>query len=147
METDALRRLHYVAAIACGLFAALAVHILLTVLGFGLDQVLRDTATARANQFVSALAWWAIAAAGFVGGWGTGVYLIAAARERTFVYRLAQRFLIAIVFAVATIGGVMSKVGNVGGTVDVIAGLAALGLGLICAFCGARLAYLNAEQV
>lgn len=147
METDALRRLHYVAAIACGLFAALAVHILLTVLGFGLDQVLRDTAAARVNQFVSALAWWAIAAAGFVGGWGTGVYLIAAARERTFVYRLAQRFLIAIVFAVATIGGVMSKVGNVGGTVDVIAGLAALGLGLICAFCGARLAYLNAEQV
>lgn len=47
METDALRRLHYVAAIACGLFAALAVHILLTVLGFGLDQVLRDTAAAR----------------------------------------------------------------------------------------------------
>jgi len=147
MDTDALRRLHYVAAIACGLFAALAVHILLTVFGFGLDQVLRDTAAARANQFVSALAWWAIAAAGFVGGWGTGVYLIAAARERTFVYRVAQRFLIAIVFAVATIGGVMSKVGNVGGTVDVIAGLAALGLGLICAFCGARLAYLNAEQV
>ena len=35
----------------------------------------------------------------------------------------------------------------VNGTVDVVAGLAALGLGLICAFCGARLAYLNAEQV
>ena len=147
MDTDALRRLHYVAAIACGLFAALAVHILLTVFGLGLDQVLRDAAAASGHQFVSALAWWAIAAAGFVGGWGAGVYLIAAARERTFVYRLAQRFLIAIVFAVATIGGVMSKVGNLGGTIDVIASLAALGLGLICAFCGARLAYLNAEQV
>jgi len=44
-------------------------------------------------------------------------------------------------------GGIMSKTGNLGGTVDVIAGLAALGLGLICAFCGARLAYLNAEQL
>jgi hypothetical protein len=91
--------------------------------------------------------WWAIGAAGFVGGWGAGAYLIAATRERGFVYRLAQRFLIALVFAVATAGSIMSKSGNLGGTVDMIASLIALGLGLICAFCGARLAYLNAEQV
>jgi hypothetical protein len=147
MDTQAHRHLHYAAAIACGVFTALAVHILLTVFGFGLDQVLRNPAGASARQFVSAIAWWAIAAAGFLGGWATGVYLIAAARERTFVYRLAQRFLIAVVFAVATIGGVMSKSGNAGGTIDVIAGLTALSLGLICAYCGTRLAYLNAEQV
>ena len=42
MDTDALRRLHYAAAIACGVFAALVVHILLTVFGLGLDAVLRD---------------------------------------------------------------------------------------------------------
>jgi len=147
MDTDALRRLHYAAAIACGVFAALVVHITLTVLGIGLDAVLREAAAGTTQQFVSALAWWAIGAAGFVGGWATGAYLIAAAREREFVYRLAQRFLIAVVFAVATAGGIMSKSGNLGGTVDVIAGLTALGLGLVCAFCGARLAYLNAEQV
>ena len=147
MDTEALRRLHYAAAIACGVFAALVVHIALIVFGVGLDSVLRDAAAGIMPQFISALAWWAIAAAGFVGGWGTGAYLIAAAREREYVYRLAQRFLIAVVFAVATAGGVMSKSGNLGGTVDVIAGLTALGLGLICAFCGARLAYLNAEQV
>ena len=147
MDTDALRRLHYAAAIACGVFAALAVHIVLIVFGVGLDSVLRDAAAGNTPQFVSALAWWAISAAGFVGGWATGAYLIAAAREREFVYRLAQRFLIAVVFAVATAGGIMSKSGNLGGTVDVIAGLTALGLGLVCAFCGARLAYLNAEQV
>jgi len=147
MDTDALRRLHYAAAVACGVFAALVVHIVLTVFGFGLDSVLRDAAAGSIKQFVSALAWWAIAAAGFVGGWGTGAYLIAATREREFIYRLAQRFLIAVVFAVATAGGIMSKSGNLGGTVDVIAGLTSLGLGLICAFCGARLAYLNAEQV
>jgi hypothetical protein len=147
MDTDALRRLHYAAAIACGVFAALAVHIALTVVGAGLDAVLRDAGGGSRPQFVSALAWWAIAAAGFVGGWMTAAYLIAAARERAFVYRLAQRFLIAVVFAVATAGGIMSKSGNAGGTLDVIAGLTALGLGLICAFCGARLAYLNAEQV
>jgi hypothetical protein len=147
MDTDALRRLHYAAAIACGVFAALAVHILLTVFGVGLDAVLRDAAAGHPQQLVSALAWWAIAAAGFVGGWGTGAYLIAAAREREFVYRLAQRFLIGVVFAVATTGGIMSKSGNLGGTVDVIAGLIAFALGMICAYCGARLAYLNAEQV
>ena len=147
MDTEALRRLHYAAAIACGVFAALCLHIMLIVFGVGLDSVLRDAAAGRMPQFISALAWWAIAAAGFVGGWGTGAYLIAAAREREFVYRLAQRFLIGVVFAVATVGGIMSKEGNLGGTVDVIAGLTALGLGLICAFCGARLAYLNAEQV
>lgn len=147
METEVLRRLNYAAAIACGVFAAIGMHILLTVFGLGLDAVLRSGAGATRQQLISALAWWAIAAAGFVGGWGTGAYLIAAAREREFVYRLARGFLIALVFAVATAGGVMSKTGDVGGTVDVIAGVTALGLGGVCAYCGARLAYLNADQV
>jgi hypothetical protein len=147
MEADALRRLHYAAAIACGVFAALSVHIALTVFGAGLDAVLRDAVAGHRQQVASALAWWAIAGAGFVGGWATGAYLIAAARERAFVFRLAQRFLVAVVFAVATAGGIMSKSGNLGGSIDVIAGLTALALGLICAYCGARLAYLNAEQV
>jgi len=147
MEVDVIRRLNYAAALACGVFAALVVHIALTVFGVGLGSVLRDTDAGTRQQFISALAWWAIAAAGFIGGWGTGAYLIAAARERDFVYHLARRFLIALVFVAATAGGIMSKSENLGGTVDVIAGLSALALGLICAFCGARLAYLNAEQV
>jgi hypothetical protein len=146
METEVLRRLNYAAAIACGVFAALVVHSALTVFGVGLDAVLRDTGGNR-QQLISALAWWAIAAAAFIGGWGTGAYLIATAREREFVSRLARRFLIALVFALATVGGIMSKSDNLGGAADVIAGLTALGLGVICAFCGARLAYLNAEQV
>lgn len=147
MDTDALRRLHYAAAIACGVFAALVMHILLTVFGLGLDAVLRDSASGNKQQFISAMAWWAIGGAGFVGGWAAAAYLIAAARERELVYRLAQRFLIALVFVAATAGGILSRTGNLGGTVDVIAGLSTLGLGLVCAFCGARLAYLNAEQV
>ncbi|HEX3710948.1 MAG TPA: hypothetical protein VHV56_13810 [Pseudolabrys sp.] len=147
MDTDALRRLHYAAAIACGVFAALAVHIAFTVFGIGLDAVLRSAGSGSTQQLTSALAWWAIGGAGFLGGWATGAYLIAATREREFVFRLAQRFLIALVFVVATAGGIMSKSGNLGGTIDVIAGVTALGLGVICAFCGARLAYLNAEQV
>jgi len=144
MDSDVLRRLHYAAAIGCGVFAALVVHIVLTVFGVGVDAVVRSGSP---GEMASAMAWWAIGGAGFVGGWATGAYLIAAARERAFVFRLAQRFLIAVVFAAATAGGIMSKTGNLGGTVDVIAGLTALGLGVVCAFCGARLAYLNAEQV
>ena len=147
MDTDTLRRLHYAAAIACGVFAALVVHIVFSVLGVGLDAVLRDAAAGHRQQLASALAWWAIGVAGFVGGWGTGAYQIAAAREREFVYRLARGFLIAVVFVAATAGGIVSKSESVGGTVDVVAGLTALGIGMICAFCGARLAYLNAEQV
>jgi hypothetical protein len=146
MDTNVIRRLHYAAAIACGVFAALVVHILFTVFGVGLDAVLREAAGYR-QQFYSAVAWWAIGGAGFVAGWATGAYLIAATREREYVYRLARGLLIALVFVAATAGGVLSKTGNLGGTVDVIAGLTALGLGVICAFCGARLAYLNAEQV
>ena len=112
--------MHYAAAIACGVFATLVVHILLTVFGLGLDSALRS---ANPNhQFISAIAWWAIAAAGFVGGWAAAAYLIAAARERELIYKLAQWFLIALVFVLATVGGIMSKTGNLGGTVDVIAG-------------------------
>lgn len=147
MDRDALRRLHYAAAIACGVFAALVVHIVLTVFGLGLDTVLRGTGAGHRQQFVSALAWWGIGAAAFICGWGAGAYLIAAARERAVVYRVAQRSLIAVVFAIATTGGVVSKTGTIGGTVDVAAGLVALALGLVCAYCGARLAYLNAEQL
>lgn len=147
MDSDALRRLHYAAAIACGVFAALAVHILLTVLGVGMDAALRDLIPTSRQEFIASLAWWAVAAAGFIGGWAAGVYLIAAARERDFVYRLARRVLIAVVVVVCTAAGLASKTGSAGGTVDVIVSLTALGLGLVCAFCGARLAYLNAEQI
>ncbi|MDI3468965.1 MAG: hypothetical protein OJF62_001028 [Pseudolabrys sp.] len=147
MDSDTLRRLHYAAAIAIGVFAAMAVHILLTVLGLGIDTVLRDARPSSHAEFVSALAWWAIAATGFIGGWAAGAYLIAAARERDAVYRLARRFLIAVVVVVSTAAGLLSKTGSAAGTVDVIASGTALGLGLICAFCGARFAYLNAEQV
>lgn len=147
MEAEALRRLHYAAAIACGVFAAVTVHIALTVIGFGLDAVLREALPTSKQQLISALAWWAVGGAGFIAGWGASVYLIAAVREREFVYRIARRFLMAVVLVVCTAAGLLSKTGSVGGTVDVISSLTAFGLGLICAFCGARLAYLNAEQV
>src|SRR3974377_412694 len=97
MDTNVLRRLHYAAAIACGVFAALVVHILFTVFGVGLDAVLREAAAGYRQQFYSAVAWWAIGGAGFVAGWATGAYLIAATREGGYVYRVARGLLIALV--------------------------------------------------
>jgi hypothetical protein len=142
MHTDVLRRLHYASAIACGVFAALALHIVLSVLGVDMSRVLYG------DRASAALAWWAVAAVGFIVAWATAAYLIAAARERELLTRLAQRVLIALVFIVATAGGIMSRgVGEGAGTASVIAGVAAFALGLICAYCGARFAYLNAEQI
>jgi len=140
MDSDALRRLHYTAAIGCGVFAALCVHIVLSVFGIGLTRVLLG------EHAIAALAWWAIAASGFVTGWATAAYLIAAARERAMMTRLAQRVLIAVVFILTTAGGIISRGGEVGPG-SVAAGVTAFGLGLVCAYCGARFAYLNAEQI
>lgn len=147
MDSDALRRLHYAAAVACGVLAALAMHILLTVIGSGLSAVMRDLIPSAAQQFTSALAWWSIGAAGFIGGWGTANYLIAAARERELINRLARRFLIAVVLVITTAAGILSKSGGGNATAEVIASLAALAVGLLTAYCGVRLAYLNAEQL
>jgi hypothetical protein len=141
MDTDALRRLHYTAAIGCGVFAALALHIVLSVLGFGIGRMMQG------EQAIAALSWWAVAAGAFIVGWATAAYLIAATRERELLTRVAQRVLIALIFIVATAGGLLSRNGEVAGTASVVAGLAALGIGLVCAYCGARLAYLNAEQI
>jgi hypothetical protein len=146
MDAEVRRRLHYAAAVACGVFAALVMHIVLTVSGVGLDLAFRDPGTGVKTEFVAALAWWTVAIIGFLGGGGTAAYLIAATRERDFVYKLAQGLLVAVVFAVATAGGIMSNSTSVGGTADVIASLSAVIIGLICAFCGARFAYLNAGQ-
>jgi uncharacterized membrane protein YcgQ (UPF0703/DUF1980 family) len=140
MEADALRRLHYTAAIGCGVFAALCVHIVLSVLGIGLSRVLQG------EPAIAALAWWAIAAAGFITGWATAAYLIAAAREHEMLTRVAQRVLIAVIFIIATAGGILSRVeGAESGSVA--AGVTAFALGLVCAYCGTRFAYLNAEQI
>jgi hypothetical protein len=140
METDALRRLHYTAAIGCGVFAALCVHIVLSVFRVGLSRVLQG------EPAIAALAWWAISAAGFVSGWATAAYLIAATREHETLTRFAQGVLIAVVFIVATAGGILSRVEGADGG-GVAAGLTAFALGLVCAYCGARFAYLNAEQI
>jgi len=143
MGHDTLR-LQYASAVACGILAALTVHIVLAVTGYGLDTALRSGTPSDAQQMTSSLAWWAIGASGFVGGFASAAYLIAAARGREIIATIARRFLIAVVLAVCTAAGILSKTGGLGGGVDVLANLAALGLAALSAYCGARFAYLRA---
>jgi len=140
METET-ERLQYAAAIACGILAALAVHIALTVAGTGLDAVLRGMVPTDRQQATAALAWWAIGLGGFVGALASGRYLSATAGSRAVIAAIARRALIAMVLAVCTAAGVMSKTGGPGGSLDVATNLTALVIGLLTAYAGARLAY------
>jgi hypothetical protein len=142
LDLAPLGPLQHAAAVACGVLAALTVHIALTVAGFGLGAVMRDNPS-NTQQLISALAWWAIGATGFITGWATGLYLIVAARGRAFIDLWARRLLIALALVVCTAAGIMSKTGGLSGGADVLTSLAALALGLLSAFCGARLAYLR----
>ncbi len=144
VQTDTIR-LHYAAAIACGVLAALALHIALTVFGFGLGSVVQDLFPTSQQQLISALAWWAIGATGFIAGWATANYLITTAQGREFIANLARRFLIALVLAVCTAAGILSKTGGLGGGMSVVTNLVVLALGFLSAFCGARFAYLKAR--
>jgi len=145
MDPDTLR-LQHAAAVACGVLAALTVHILLVVTGYGLDTVLRGAPPSDAQQMTSSLAWWAIGASGFLGGFASAAYLIAAARGRAVVATFARRFLIVVVLAVCTAAGILSKTGGLGGGKDVLANLVALVLALLSAYCGARFAWLRVNH-
>jgi hypothetical protein len=56
--------------VTCGVLVALAVHILLGAFGLSLSRLWRDPPAAAA-EVRWALAWWGIAAAGFVTAWVT----------------------------------------------------------------------------
>jgi hypothetical protein len=62
------RVLIYIAALTCGLFLALAVHIGLTAAGFGLSAPALEVFFFGKDQIKTALAWWAIGIAGCFGG-------------------------------------------------------------------------------
>jgi hypothetical protein len=139
------RGLHHAAAVACGVVAALTIYIVFTVLGIELNQLWSGVKTSTKEQFTSALVWWSVVGASLVSAWLTRVYLTVVVRKSKFVYRLGQRFLLIVIFGVATGGGVLSKGDGISGIASVIGGLTGLGLSVVCAYCGARLVFLNAN--
>lgn len=136
------RRLILAGAMISGLLLALAVHMLGQRFGLDLGGLWRNDP----DNFMpigSAVAWWLIAAMAFVGGYVTANLLHSAASGR--IPQRMRQFLIAIgVLFLAGAGQAASAPDATPTASGVLASLAALGLGGIMAFCGARFALRKA---
>jgi hypothetical protein len=135
-------RLILAAAAIAGVLLALAVHMLGARFGLDLGGLWRSDA----NNFmpaVAALAWWLIATVGFCGGYFTASLMHSAASGQ--IPQRMQHFLIAVGVLVLVGAGQAASGPSSGPTVaGVLAGLAALGLGALMAFCGAHFALRKA---
>jgi hypothetical protein len=136
------RRVILAAAVIFGLLLALGIHIILQRFELNLGDLWR-TDSPELIPARAALAWWLIAAAAFVAGFVTASLLDSAASGQLPV-RLRQ-FLIAIgVVMLAAAGQAASAPSAVPTLSGVLAGVAALGLGAVMAFCGAHFALRRA---
>jgi hypothetical protein len=136
------RRLILAGAMISGVLLALAVHMLGARFGLDLGGLWR----ADARDFMpagAALAWWLIATVGFCGGYFTAE-LMDSAVSGQIPHRMRQ-FLIAVGVLVLAGAGQAASAPNAIPTVSgVLAGLAALCLGALVAFCGAHFALRKA---
>jgi hypothetical protein len=132
------RRLILGGAMISGVLLALAVHMLGARFGLDLGGLWRSD-TREFMPAGSALAWWLIATVGFCGGYFTAE-LMDSAVSGQIPHRMRQ-FLIAVGVLVLAGAGQAASAPNAIPTVSgVLAGLAALCLGALVAFCGAHFA-------
>lgn len=136
------RHLIFAAALISGVLLALAVHMLGQSIGLDLDGLWRtdqrDIVPAGA-----ALAWWLVATGGFAGGYFTALLLRSAAAGE--VPPRLRNFLVAIgVLLLAAAGRAASAPSSVPTASAVLAGLVALLLGALLAFCGVHFALRKA---
>jgi hypothetical protein len=136
------RRLILAGAMISGVLLALAVHMLGQRFGLDLGGLWRtdvsDFMPARA-----AIAWWLIAAMAFVGGYVTATLMHSAASGR--IPQRMRQFLITVgVLVLAGAGQAASAPSPIPTVAGVVAGLAALCLGGLMAFCGAHFALRKA---
>jgi hypothetical protein len=132
------RHLIIVGAAGFGVLIGLAIHILGQRFGINLGGLWN----ADAPDFVpasAAIGWWLIAAVAFVGG-----YITASLMESAVSGELSTRmrqFLIGVgVLLFAAAGQIASAPGSVPTVSAVLAGITALMLGALMAFCGAHFA-------
>ena len=136
------RRLILAGATISGVMLALAVHMLGQRFGLDLGGLWRND-PASFMPAGSAVAWWLIAAMGFVSGYVAANLLDSAASGH--IPRRLRHFLIAIgVLVLAGAGQAASAPNAIPTASGVIAGLVALVLGGIMAFCGAHFALKRA---
>ena len=132
------RHLVLTGAMVSGVLLALAVHMLGARYGLDLGGLWRSD-TRDFMPAGSAVAWWLIATAAFSGG-----YFVATLMHSAVSGQLPQRmrqFLIGLgVLVLAGAGLAASAPSPIPTISGVLAGLAALGLGAVMAFCGAHFA-------
>ena len=136
------RHLILAGAMAAGVLLALAVHMLGARYGLDLGGLWQTQGQADGGAFMpagSAIAWWLIATVGFSSG-----YFIAHIMHSAVSGEIPQRmrnFLVVVgVLILAGIGQAISGPSPVPSASGVLAGLAALCLGALMAFCGANFA-------
>jgi len=136
------RRIILAAALMSGVLLALAVHMLGARYGLDLGGLWRSDT----HEFMpagAAVAWWLIATVAFVGGYFTATLMQSAVSGQ--IPQRMRQFLIAVgVLVLAGAGQAASAPSPIPTIPGVLAGLAALGLGAVMAFCGAHFALRKA---
>jgi hypothetical protein len=137
------RRLILGGAAISGVLLALAVHMLGARYGLDLGGLWRGD-TRDFMPVGAAIAWWLIATVGFSGGYFTANLMHSAVSGQ--IPQRMRQFLIAIgVLLLAGAGQAAAMPSTGGSTISgVLAGMAALCLGAIMAFCGANFALRKA---
>jgi len=121
-----------------GVLLALAVHMLGARYGLDLGGLWRS-GTSDFMPAGAAIAWWLIATVGFCGGYFTATLMHSAVSGQ--IPERMRQFLIAVgVLLLAAAGQEASAPRGVPTISGVLAGLAALCLGALVAFCGAHFA-------
>jgi hypothetical protein len=136
------RRLILAGAMISGVLLALAVHMLGARFGLDLGGLWRSDT----HEFMpagAAAAWWLIATAGFCGGYFTATLMDSAVSGQ--IPPRMRQFLIAVgVLVLAGAGQAASAPSPIPSLSGMLAGLGALCLGAVMAFCGAHFALRKA---
>ena len=136
------RRLILAGAMISGVLLALAVHMLGARYGLDLGGLWRSN-TRDFMPAGAAIAWWLIASVGFSGGYFTASLMHSAVAGQ--IPQRMRQFLIAVgVLLLAGVGQEASAPSAAPSISGVLAGLAALCLGAVVAFCGAHFALRKA---
>lgn len=136
------RRLILAAAMTSGVLLALAVHMIEQRFGLDLGALWHSDA-GDLIPASAALAWWLVALAAFVGGYGTAS-LMGSEMSGQIPPRMRQFLIAIVVLVLAAIGQAATGPSAIPTVSGVVAGLIALCLGAGMAFCGAHFALRRA---
>jgi hypothetical protein len=132
------RHIILAAATIFGVLLALAVHILIQRFNLNLGDLWRRDAPDLIPAS-AAVAWWLLAASSFVAGYFTASLMNHSVSGRIPV-RMRQLLIVVGVLMLAAAGQAASAPSAVPSLAGVLAGVAALCLGAVMAFCGAHFA-------